>query len=245
MFQARQAQQTVVPDYLCGLCSREWALEVQRRNTRDKVAVIDQEREATRLRDLELKRVLREQERLEQEERLRLAEIERIRQQEKSRIETQLRAERQQAKYGAKLRQPMSRRAELYLEAHPQYVRFMLEYLRAELRDFRLLEEDDRLLTIKPCQHCGKRIVLLDTTTFFVKLWPYGQLVAYWKKAGATRGWVFNVCQHCQKWQKVREDTAVKAETSLDGSVFLDILRAFGQVPAAKVGENSSIERPR
>ena len=248
VFQAQQAQQTVVPDYLCELCSQEWALELQRRNTRDKLAAAEQERDAEwailHLRDLELKRVLREQERLEREERLRLAEIEWSREQEEDRIEAQLRTERQQAKYGAKLGQPMSRRAELYLEAHPQYVRFTLEYLRAELRDFRLLEEDDRLLTIKPCQHCGKQIVLLDTTTFFGKFWPYGRLVAYWKKAGATRGWVFNVCQHCQKWQKVREDTAVKAETSLDGSVFLDILRAFGQVLGTKAGRSSSIERP-
>ena len=249
MFRARQSQQTVVPDHFCEPCSQEWALELQRRSTRNKVAVAEQEREAEwavlLLRDLELTRVLREQERLAQKERLRLAEIERLRQQEKSQIEAQLRAERQQAKYGAKLRQPMSRRAELYLEAHPQYVRFMLEYLRAELRDFRLLEEDDRLLTIKPCQHCGKRIVLLDTQTFFSKFWPFGRLLVYWKKSGATRGWVFNVCQHCQKWQKVREDTAVKAETSLDGSVFLDILRAFGQVPVTRAGRSSSIERPR
>ncbi|WP_424950580.1 hypothetical protein [Deinococcus sp.] len=242
MFHARQAEQTVVPDYLCEPCSREWASELKRRITRHNVAAADRGRGEEYQRALELQPILREQARLEQEERLRLAEMERARQQEADRTENQLRAERQQAKYGTKLRQPMSHRAELFLEAHPQYIRFMLEYLRAELRDFQLLEEDGRCLTIKPCQHCRKQIVLLDTTTFFGKLWPYGRLLAYWKKAGATRGWVFNVCQHCQKWQKVREDTAVKAATSLDGSVFLDILRAFGQVPVTRSGRSSSIE---
>jgi hypothetical protein len=231
LFSARQAQQTVVTDHLCEACSAEWAGELQRRKLRANVMIADEQRtaEAQHKLDLELaRRGQVEQARRDREAHDAAEKAEALK-------EETTRAQRQREKFGLRLQHTISERAELFLDAHPREIRYMLNYLRTELQDFSLLQRYDRRLRLQPCSHCGERIVILNTADPFGNIRPYGRLLTYWRKPGASLGWVYNVCLYCRKSQKVRDRVPVKPEVTLDGSVFVEILNAFGQLPAIPI----------
>ncbi|WP_412030542.1 competence protein CoiA family protein [Deinococcus yunweiensis] len=233
-FHARRPQQTLLPTHLCPACTEDWRRELNRRSTRDQVAALEQERAQRRAEAAEVARLhaaaeAQERQRAAQAEQNRLQRLQAERLQEDA-VRDAERHRRQRGKNGSRLRQPLSRAAEQFLDDHAHEIRDALEYLRPELLDFMVL--DDRLLILKTCQKCGAKIVHIDTGEYFGVLWPYGGLLKYWKKPGASRGWVFNVCQHCQAWQK-REPGGISHYHALrlDGAVFLELLTAFGQLP--------------
>ena len=228
-FHAQQAQQNVLQDHLCERCSAQWDTELRRRNSRPNVIIADQQRTAEAQRKLDLELVIREQAQQARREQAALDAAERA----AAKTEEQTRDKRQREKYGPRLQHTIAHRAELFLDAHPREIRYMLEYLRPELQDFSLLLKRVRMLRLQPCSHCGERIVLLDTVAPFGNLRPFGHLLTFWKRPGTYQSWVFNVCLHCQKWQKLKNYVPVKADVTLDSFMFVEILGAFGQIPVS------------
>lgn len=230
LFQGRRSQQTVLPDPLCQTCEQTWQKELERRSMRSRVAEIEAKRVAGLGPVAWVTHLTVEEQRLESAARLRALDEDR---EQRARDHAARREEdlrRQRAKYGARLTEPLSRAAERLLDEQPRAIREALTYLRAELRDFSVLE--GRMLVVKDCQKCGVRLVHIDTAEYFGTLGVYGRLLRYWKKPGAGRGWVFNVCQACGEWQKRDTDgLSWRSAISIDGYVFLEVLRAFGQLP--------------